>query len=146
MNGALASFARRRAISVLPQPVGPIMRMFLGVISWRSGSSICMRRQRLRSAMATERLAESWPMMCLSSSATISFGVIGCLSALELFDHEIAIGVDADVGSDVQRLFDDVAGRQFSVLGQRARRRLCEWSAGANGHEIVLGLDDVAVA
>jgi ATP-dependent HslUV protease ATP-binding subunit HslU len=34
----------RRAISVLPQPVGPIMRMFFGVISCRSPSSICMRR------------------------------------------------------------------------------------------------------
>ena len=29
-NGAFASFASRRAISVLPQPVGPIMRMFFG--------------------------------------------------------------------------------------------------------------------
>ena len=33
MNGALASLASRRAISVLPTPVGPIIRMFLGVIS-----------------------------------------------------------------------------------------------------------------
>ena len=33
MNGAFASLARRRAISVLPTPVGPIMMMFLGVIS-----------------------------------------------------------------------------------------------------------------
>jgi hypothetical protein len=41
MNGASASFARRRAISVLPTPVGPIIRMFFGVISWRSGSVTC---------------------------------------------------------------------------------------------------------
>jgi len=34
MNGALAKRARRRAISVLPTPVGPIIRMFFGVISW----------------------------------------------------------------------------------------------------------------
>jgi hypothetical protein len=33
MNGALASRASRRAISVLPTPVGPIIRMFFGVIS-----------------------------------------------------------------------------------------------------------------
>lgn len=32
-KGASASFASRRAISVFPQPVGPIMRMFLGTIS-----------------------------------------------------------------------------------------------------------------
>ena len=36
MNGARASRARRRAISVLPTPVGPIIRMFFGVISARS--------------------------------------------------------------------------------------------------------------
>jgi hypothetical protein len=41
MNGALASRARRRAISVLPTPVGPIIRMFFGVISWRKGSATC---------------------------------------------------------------------------------------------------------
>src|SRR3990167_3353609 len=57
MNGASARRARRRAISVLPTPVGPIMRMFLGVISWRRGSCTCWRRQRLRSAIATARLA-----------------------------------------------------------------------------------------
>lgn len=32
-KGASASLASRRAISVLPHPVGPIMRMFLGTIS-----------------------------------------------------------------------------------------------------------------
>ena len=32
MNGAPVSLARRRAISVLPTPVGPIIRMFLGAI------------------------------------------------------------------------------------------------------------------
>ena len=35
MKGAWASRASRRAISVLPTPVGPIIRMFFGVISWR---------------------------------------------------------------------------------------------------------------
>ena len=52
------------------------MRMFFGVISSRISSSSCIRRQRLRKAMATARLAASWPMMCLSSSWTISLGVI----------------------------------------------------------------------
>ena len=32
-KGASASFASRRAISVFPQPVGPIMRIFFGTIS-----------------------------------------------------------------------------------------------------------------
>src|SRR5512145_2391933 len=76
MKGASASRARRRAISVLPTPVGPIIRMFFGVISERSGSATCWRRQRLRSATATARLARSWPTMYLFSSWTISRGVI----------------------------------------------------------------------
>ena len=33
MNGALTRSDRRRAISVLPTPVGPIMTMFLGATS-----------------------------------------------------------------------------------------------------------------
>ena len=35
MKGAPASFASRRAISVLPTPVGPIIRMFFGSTSSR---------------------------------------------------------------------------------------------------------------
>ena len=57
INGALASLARRRAISVLPTPVGPIIKIFLGVISSRNVPEICWRRHRLRSAIATERFA-----------------------------------------------------------------------------------------
>jgi hypothetical protein len=74
MNGAPASRASRRAISVLPQPVGPIIRMFFGDTSSRKGPSSCWRRQRLRSAMATARLASCWPTMWRSSSETISRG------------------------------------------------------------------------
>jgi hypothetical protein len=40
MNGAPASLARRRAISVLPTPVGPIIRMFFGSTSSRSGRQL----------------------------------------------------------------------------------------------------------
>ena len=51
-KGALAIRARRLAISVFPTPVGPIIRIFLGVISVRSSaSSTCDLRQRLRKAM-----------------------------------------------------------------------------------------------
>ena len=59
MNGAPARRARRRAISVLPTPVGPIIRMFLGVISARISSPTCIRRQRLRNAIATARFASA---------------------------------------------------------------------------------------
>src|SRR5262249_8699103 len=73
-KGAPASLASRREISVLPQPVGPIMRMFLGSTSSLSSVGSCWRRQRLRSAMATARLASFWPTMKRSSSETISRG------------------------------------------------------------------------
>ena len=75
MKGDCASRASRRAISVLPTPVGPIIRMFFGATSSASsGASFC-RRVRLRSAIATARLARPCPTTCLSSSATIWRGV-----------------------------------------------------------------------
>src|SRR6185436_13240497 len=107
MNGACASFASRRAISVLPTPVGPIIKMFFGVISLRSGSLTCARRQRLRSAIATARFASCWPTMCLSSSSTISRGVIDM--ALQLLDRDRGVRIDADLARDRQRLLDDRA-------------------------------------
>src|SRR5262245_16465213 len=58
-NGAPTSSASRRAISVFPTPVGPIMMMFFGVTSLRSAGGSCCRRQRLRMATATARLAAS---------------------------------------------------------------------------------------
>src|SRR5258707_5729161 len=111
MKGASASRARRRAISVLPTPVGPIMRIFLGVISWRSGSATCWRRQRFLSAIATARFARAWPTMCLSSSWTISCGVIEDMSARaalgQRFDDDLVVGVDAQVRCDRERFADD---------------------------------------
>src|SRR5437868_1273342 len=74
MNGAAASLASRRAISVLPTPVGPIIRMFFGNTSSRKEPVSCSRRQRLRSAMETARLASDCPTMKRSSSETISRG------------------------------------------------------------------------
>jgi hypothetical protein len=35
---------------------------------------------------------------------------------LQLFDREIAIGIDTNVGGDVQCLFDDGAGLELGVL------------------------------
>src|SRR3954462_15448873 len=105
MKGASARRARRRAISVLPTPVGPIMRMFLGVISWRSFSSTCWRRQRLRNAMATARLASAWPTMWRSSSETISWGVMeeDIARSAQDFDGVVHVGVDAQLAGDLER-------------------------------------------
>ena len=73
-KGEWVSRARRRAISVLPTPVGPIMRMFLGRTSWRISSGRRSRRTRLRRAMATDRFASAWPTMYSSRRRTISTG------------------------------------------------------------------------
>src|SRR5512139_1126487 len=134
MNGASASRARRRAISVLPTPVGPIIRMFFGVISLRSGSSTCARRQRLRSAMATARLASCWPMMCLSSSSTISRGVIDM--ALQLLDRDRGVRVDADLAGDRERFFYDRARVELGVLVERLRRSLRIRATGADREQL----------
>lgn len=60
MKGASASFARRLAISVFPQPVGPIIKMFFGTMSSLRGLAILCLRQRLRRATATARFASAW--------------------------------------------------------------------------------------
>src|ERR1700689_334244 len=126
MKGALARRARRRAISVLPTPVGPIIRMFFGVISARRLSTTWPRRQRLRKAIATARFAAFWPTMCLSSSSTISRGVI-CDMKLQFLDRQISIRVDADIRGDGERALDDLARRQVP-LHEGLRRGLCEAS------------------
>src|SRR5690606_34189486 len=133
MNGAWASLASRREISVLPTPVGPIIRMFFGLTSARSSGASCWRRQRFLSATATARLASFWPTMLRSSSETISRGeklvsLIGCLflpgarparpaaaSGLQRlafvrvdgFERHVLVGVDADLGGDLHRLAGD---------------------------------------
>mmetsp|Transcript_32207 Transcript_32207/g.78859 ORF Transcript_32207/g.78859 Transcript_32207/m.78859 type:complete len:299 (+) Transcript_32207:502-1398(+) len=80
-NGASTSVAMRRAISVLPTPVGPIMRMFFGIISSLRSPSMRCRRHRLRSAMATARFACDWPTMCWLSRSTVAGGVSAVRSA-----------------------------------------------------------------
>src|SRR5205814_5657796 len=145
MKGASASRARRRAISVLPTPVGPIIRMFFGVISPRSFSSTCWRRQRLRSAIATARLALPWPTMWRSSSETISWGVmldfISVISSAQRFDRVMLIAVDAQLAGDLERLLDDVGRSELRVLEQGACRGLRIGAAGADRDDAVLGLE-----
>ena len=51
--------ASRRAISVLPTPVEPIMMMFFGITSAAMSGGSFLRRTRLRSAIATARFAHS---------------------------------------------------------------------------------------
>jgi len=131
MNGAWPDAARRRAISVLRTPVGPISRMFFGVISSRRSALTWLRRQRLRRAIATERLASAWPIMCLSSFADdFSRGHFSLMNSLlwlgvQFFDTEIVVGVNTNIGGDGQRPFHNLAGAQFGIFQQGAGGRLC---------------------
>src|SRR5882757_5066126 len=163
MKGASASRARRRAISVLPTPVGPIIRMFLGVISCRRGSPTCCRRQRFLRAIATARFARVWPTMCLSSSWTISWGVMedmgreaggrgsrdstgpGALAVLvQSFDDDLLVGVDAQVGGDREGLANDGLRVELGIFEERPRSRLRVGASRADCDQSQLRLDDVA--
>src|ERR1700682_276574 len=148
MKGALASRASRRAISVLPTPVGPIIRMFLGVISWRSGSATCCRRQRFLSAIATARFALACPTMYLSSSCTISCGVMPLTvwTSLQHLDGPLVVGVDAKIRGNGERLVDDLARPERGVVHERLGRALRIRAARADGDDAVLGLEHVAGA
>src|ERR1700747_1515253 len=123
------------------------MRMFFGVSSWRSGSCTCMRRQRLRSAIATARLAASWPMMCLSSSWTICRGVsaedmcllgLPALGCVQLLDAEGGFGVDAYVGGNAERAPTDFARAQGRSLEQPPCGGERVLAAGADRRDVVI--------
>ena len=157
-NGDCASRARRRAISVLPTPVGPIIRMFFGAISSASsGGSFC-RRMRLRSAMATARLAAAWPTTYLSSSATIWRGVRrrsraarparqAAGWALQLLHGDLVVRVDADAGRDRHAPSRrSRARRGRCVCAQRPRRRQRVGPAAPIATMPVVGLDQIAGA
>src|ERR1041384_7441602 len=86
--------------------------------------------------MATARLASAWPTMNRSSSETISRGVkkdvmwrymgsgaaqVHSTRAVEAFDHDVGVGVDANLRRDLQRTPRDLLRRQIETH-QRARR------------------------
>src|SRR5690606_27331692 len=63
---------------------------------------------------------------------------------LQLLDHHVAIGVDADVAGDVQRLGGDGAGVELRVRQQRPGGGERVAAARTNGDDAVLWLDHVA--
>src|SRR3984893_4026863 len=144
-NGAPASLASRREISVLPTPVGPIMRMFFGSTSSRSFSSSCSRRQRLRNATATARLASDCPMMKRSSSDTISRGGNSVMDSSKLLQGDVAIGVDANIGGNVHGFAHDRLCVERPIE-QSPRRRQGVIAARPYSHDAALRLEDVARA
>src|SRR6185503_6110498 len=60
--------------------------------------------------------------------------------------RDVGVGIDADLGGDLQSALNDLARRQVGVLDESARRRQRVRAAGADGKDAVVGLDDVARA
>ena len=91
MKGASANFARRRAISVLPTPVGPIIKMFLGVISWRKGSAT-------REALPCEVGSGEKPRVAFKLAASKSWakkhGIEFAVDPASLLDADVAAPAD----------------------------------------------------
>src|SRR5437773_1263449 len=156
MNGDWARRASRRAISVLPTPVGPIIRMFFGVTSSAMSAGSCWRRIRFRNAMATARLAFAWPMTYLSSSATISRGVSERaavavrsgkkIAISQFFDREVGIRINTDVGRDRHGFGRDVTRIELAMLRERPRGRHRERPTRSDRHDPIVGLDQIASA
>src|SRR5215472_7509667 len=94
-------------------------------------------------------------MMCLSSSWTICRGVsaddmwlpgLPALGRVQLLDAEAAVGVDTDVGGDVEGALHDLARAQGRPVEQRPGGGERVLSARADRRDVVIGLDHVAVA
>src|ERR1700710_688453 len=144
MKGAPASFASRRAISVVPTPGSTIIGIFSGSCPSRGEPVSCSLRQRLRSAMDTARLASAWPTMKRSSSETISRGEKSVMSPKVGWIVEQASGLDdrrarlpepdrlegmdqhddieGQIVADVQRQYDVERNRKRD--GRRDRSRI----------------------
>ena len=82
INGAFDNLASLLAISVLPTPVGPIIRIFFGDISsFKKDETFCLLHLFLK-AIETAFFASDWPIIYLSSSETVSRGVNNISSIL----------------------------------------------------------------
>src|SRR5438093_7251636 len=157
MNGAWDSFASRREISVFPTPVGPIMMMFLGMTSSRKCDGSRWRRHRVRSAIATIRLASRCPMTYRSSSSTIWRGVklsspCACLFSLMIYLEPEALTPRSSCpywyiyqcrrqSAPIPRQYP---GIQIGVAQQRPRGGQGIRPAGPDRQDAVFRLDDVA--
>ena len=113
---------KRRAISVFPTPVGPIMRIFFGVTSLARSSGSCIRRQRFLNAIACT-LASACPIMCRSSRATMSFGDRSVMIRGQLINGEIGIGIDAMPAA--LSASSTIVRAEISVLRSKASAAAC---------------------
>src|SRR4051812_3081601 len=96
-------------------------------------------------------------MTYLSSSLTISRGVNADTAVavrsgrtmatfLQLFDGEIRVGINADVGRDLHRLSGNLPGIEWTVPDQCARRCHGVGAARPHRHNSIVGFDQIAGA
>ena len=118
MKGAPASLASRRAISVLPTPVGPIIRMFFGDISVRSSSV-----QLHSSPAVSERNGDGTFCIILSDDVFVEIvndlpgGHVGHVFPLkgDLFDRLFLVCIDANITGDGEALLHYLPGAEFCI-------------------------------
>src|ERR1035437_9262597 len=118
--------------------------MFFGRTSSRMEPSRRRRRQRLRRAIATARLASFCPTMKRSSSETISRGEKSVMAKNfpgaarsfrgDRFEHEIGVGIDANPRCDFERAAGDRLGVETGIK-QRAARGKRIIAARADPHD-----------
>ena len=107
----LASLASRRAISVLPTPVGPIMMMFFGATSSRSSA-----RQLLPPPAVAQRDGDRALGVVLADDVAVELGddlrrreAGRSRAASQLLHRDLVVGVDADAGGDPHGLGHDAS-------------------------------------
>src|SRR5262245_16909358 len=125
--------------------------IFFGATSSRSSGDSCCRRQRLRRAMATARLALSCPTIYLSSSCTISRGVSASIPRpdwlrLEFFEVNVTVGVDTNICRDTHRRLDDFTSAQRRVLLQSTCCSQRIRTTRANTNDAIIWFNDIACA
>src|SRR5882762_336504 len=165
-NGAPASRARRRAISVFPTPVGPIMMMLFGMISSRMSSGVwarasgCAPRWRPpASRPPVPRYSGPAPPRSSGAAALPARGAApppapgqavaprlpACAWArpLELQNGDVRVGVHADLGGDLERPLHDVLRGEARRRGEGPGRGERVVTARADRQDPVVRLDQL---
>ena len=158
MKGAPASLASRRAISVLPTPVGPIMRIFLGSTSSRKAFSELQPPPSISQgdgdrafgvALADDEAVEFGDDLARRKSNRSRLGrtrrpcrAEGQSHRFEGLDRNVVIGIDADFRRDRHRLADDGFGVEVAVA-QCPRGRKSVIAPRPDAHHAALRFEHV---
>src|SRR3989442_15550242 len=167
-KGAPARRARRRAISVFPTPVGPIMMMLFGRISsrissgaWCGASGCAPRWRRPSSRLPVPRCSGRAPPRSCAAAAPRARGAAPPVSARgagpavpgsgsvppsQLQNADVGVRVDADLGGDLERALHDLLRRELGRAQQRAGGRQRVAAARPDREDAVVGLDQLTRA